>query len=119
MSAAGKKKLLLAGRGDRREQIASGIYFKQGTLFHPDARDEQGAPLQVDEWHYQILSVNETVMGHGDGYLDEEHVRSALASVLDDYRLPWAEGKPREIDARDAEIGKRSATDTPKPEVTA
>lgn len=108
---------LMAGKRVRRAAIVRGVYFAEGTLYHPTARDESGAPVEVDQYHYQLLGPDGDVLGHGDGYVSEEHVVLALEGLLGDYGLPFGPGKPQAIHPDDVAAGKRSASDRPS-EVT-
>lgn len=70
--------------------------------------------VDTDEWHYQLLTADGRVIGHGDHYVSEEHVLSALHSLLDDREgVTIAAGTRAAVGSAHAALGKASETGAP------
>lgn len=98
--------ITVAAGTDRENKIVRGVFWAEGEIV------DHSSMQSVPEYHYHWLDSDGAVVGHGDHYLSEDHVKAAMQGVLQDFDadLPIEEGSPGTVDPRDAAMGRVSQT---------
>lgn len=111
---------LKAGRGATRRSVARGVYWQSGEMTVTVQGEHGFETHTLPEWHYHLLDEEGYVLGHGDHYFDVpgeaepgDHVRMALAGLLEDYGVTFDEGEPGTVYPDDARQGKSSRSGRP------